>query len=91
MANDRRTSEYVCVCVCGRRRGWRGCPCDMILGQPLATELTELSFALQLCALLHSNIGLPVYTEFIKPGASIDSRHFRTGQKKYFKYSFVLS
>ena len=31
----------------------------MILGQPLATELTELSFALQLCALLHSNIGLP--------------------------------
>ena len=31
-----------------------------------------------------------VYTEFIKPGASIDSRHFRTGQKKYFKYSFVL-
>ena len=31
------------------------------------------------------------YTEFIKPGASIDLRHFRTGQKKYFKYSFVFS
>ena len=25
-----------------------------------------------------------IYTEFIRPGASIDSRHFRTGQKKYF-------
>ena len=35
----------------------------MILGQPLATELTELSFALQLCALLHSNIGLPVWCD----------------------------
>ena len=32
-----------------------------------------------------------LYTEFIKPGASMESRHFRTGQKKYFENSFVLS
>ena len=26
-----------------------------------------------------------LYTVFIKPGASMESRHFRTGQKKYLK------